>query len=117
MNQRNWIPAASHAGPAPRSMSFGDFINELKSDNEDKEIIIENTNSNETVTVDGEFTIVHDFINLPDGVSADEVANIVSKTTNDENWIKKLVQNIRFQKYDLKEKAKLNAKQARARGI
>ena len=77
MNQRNWTPAASHAGPAPRSMSFGDFINELKSDNEDKEIIIENTNSNETVTVDGEFTIVHDFINLPDGVSADEVANIV----------------------------------------
>lgn len=117
MNQRNWTPAASHAGPAPRSMSFGDFINELKSDNEDKEIVIENTNSNETVTVDGEFTIVHDFINLPDGVSADEVANIVSKTTADENWIKKLVQNIRFQKYDLKEKAKLNAKQARARGI
>lgn len=117
MNQRNWTPAASHAGPAPRSMSFGDFINELKSDNEDKEIVIENTNSNETVTVDGEFTIVHDFINLPGGVSADEVANIVSKTTADENWIKKLVQNIRFQKYDLKEKAKLNAKQARARGI
>lgn len=117
MNQRNWTPAASHAGPAPRSMNFGDFINELKSDNEDKEIIIENTNSNETVTVDGKFTIVHDFINLPGGVSADEVANIVSKTTADENWIKKLVQNIRFQKYDLKEKAKLNAKQARARGI
>lgn len=117
MNQRNWTPAASHAGPAPKSMSFGDFINELKNDNEDKQIIIENTNSNETVTVDGEFTVIHDFLNLPEGITAEEIAKIVAETTNSENWIKKLVQNIRFQKYDLKEKTRLKAKKSRAIGV
>lgn len=117
MNQRNWTPAASHAGPAPKSMSFGDFINELKNDNKDKQIIIENTNSNETVTVDGEFTVIHDFLNLPEGITAEEIAKIVAETTNSENWIKKLVQNIRFQKYDLKEKARLKAKKSRAIGV
>lgn len=117
MNQRNWTPSASHAGPAPKSMSFEGFINELKDASSNEVIIEKDNNNNETVTVDGEFTIVHDFINLPDGVSADEVANIVSKTTADENWIKKLVQNIRFQKHDLKEKTRLKAKKSRAIGV
>ena len=115
--QRNWTPAASHAGPAPRrTPTFGDLVDEI---NKEPEVVVEQNNSANGVIVDGEFTVnhKHEFINLPDTVSAEEVAKLINDSADDESWIKKLVQNVRFQKLDLKEKAKIERKNNRARGI
>ena len=58
----------------------------------------------------------HEFLNLPDNISAEEVARIVSETTSEDSWITKLVKNVVFQKNDLKEKARIESKNKRAIG-
>ena len=68
-------------------------------------------------TIEGKLTITHEFVNLPENISAEEVARLINDAPDDENWIKLLVRNIRFQKWDLKEKARLEAKNNRAKGV
>ena len=119
-NQRNWTPAASHAGPAPKSssFSFADMINELKSavQNDDADAIVYDSTNGEIV-VNGEVKVVHEFLNLPENITASELASLINDLPENENWIKKLVKNVIFQKWDLKEKARLESKQKRARGV
>ena len=119
-NQRNWTPAASHAGPAPKSrnFSFADMINELKSamQNENNDAIVYDSTNSEIV-INGEVKVVHDFLNLPENITASELARLINDLPEDENWIKKLVKNVIFQKWDLKEKARLERKANRAKGV
>lgn len=116
-NRRTWTPSASHAGPGPKTPTFGDLVDEINKDN--TEVIVENTSSSDEVIVNGEVTVKHEhkFINLPDTVSAEEVARLINDTPDDDTWIKKLVRNVRFQKWDLKEKAKIERRNNRAIGV
>ncbi|WP_305554635.1 hypothetical protein [Methanobrevibacter sp. V74] len=122
MNQRNWTPAASHAGPAPRGLSFGEFIDAIKSKN-DSTLVVDNNSSDDDVEINGKVTVehIHKFIDLPEGVSAAEVARLINEAPENQNWliklIKLLVKEKHFQDLDLKEKIKLNKKNARAGGI
>lgn len=122
MNQRNWTPAASHAGPAPRGLSFGEFIDAIKSKN-DSTLVVDNNSSDDDVEIKGKVTVehIHKFIDLPEGVSAAEVARLINEAPENQNWliklIKLLVKEKHFQDLDLKEKIKLNKKNARAGGI
>lgn len=121
MNQRNWTPSASHAGPAPKGFGFQDLINAIKDLFSDDDPTTSGgspgVNPNEVDTIEGNLTITHEFVNLPENISAEEVARLINDVPDDENWIKNLVRNVRFQKWDLKEKARLEAKNNRARGV
>ncbi|WP_295588806.1 hypothetical protein [uncultured Methanobrevibacter sp.] len=121
MNQRNWTPSASHAGPAPRGLTFGEFIDAINSNNETAPLVL-NEGSNEH-EVNGKVTVehIHKFIDLPDSVSAEEVARLINDAPEDDNWliklIKLLVKNKDFQNWDLREKGRLEAKNIRAGGV
>ncbi len=115
-NQRNWTPAASHAGPAPKAPSFGDLIDAITSQNNESEIIVETESTSNELHVDGELTVVHDFLNLPEGITAEEVAKLIDETTVSDSFIKKLVSSKLFQKLDLKQKATIERKNNRAIG-
>ena len=122
MQRRTWTPAASHAGPAPKGVGFDDVINAIidifKDDPKPGSAGMENDSSNSgNVTVDGEMKVIHEFVNLPDNITAEELSRLINDIPNDEGWIKKLVKNVVFQKWDLKEKGRLEAKQNRARGV
>lgn len=118
MNQRNWTPAASHAGPAQRGLTFGEFVDAIKSEN-DSTVVVDNNSNDGDVEIKGKVTVehIHKFIDLPEGVSAEEVARLINETTSSDNWIKSLANNIRFQLADLKAKSKIEGKQKRSRGI
>ena len=75
------------------------------------------TPANNVQTLKGEFTFIHDLRNLPNGVTAKEVASIVEKSTTNDDFIKKLVGSNVFQKYDLKMKSSIQGKNNRARGV
>lgn len=120
--RRTWTPSAS-AGPAPRSIGFKDVIQQLidilKDDPDDSHNPSSNiigSNSNES-SLKGEFTIIHDFKNLPSGVTAEEVAKIVENSATNDNFVKKLVKYVRFQELDAKEKLKLERRANRAKGV
>ena len=122
MQRRTWTPAASHAGPAPKGVGFDDVINAIidifKDDPKPGSEGMENDSNNTgNVTVDGEMKVIHEFVNLPDNITAEEIARLINDIPDDEGWIKKLVKNVVFQKWDLKEKGRLEAKQNRARGV
>lgn len=118
MNQRNWTPAASHAGPAQRGLTFGEFVDAIKSEN-DSTVVVDNNSNDGDVEIKGKVTVehIHKFIDLPEGVSAEEVARLINETTSSDGWVKKLANNIRFQLEDLKAKSKIESKQKRSRGI
>ena len=119
MNQRNWTPAASHAGPAPKTSSIGDIFDELKKILDNDPTPGQNTldASGETNTIEVDVTVHHEFENLPEHMDEAEVARIINETTNSHDWIKKLVKNNLFQKWDLKEKFRIETKKNRVRGV
>ena len=116
--RRTWTPSAS-AGPAPKSLGFKDLIEVLKDLLSDDPKPNDNSisNNNEGKTISGEFTIIHEFKDLPDHVSAEDVARYVEKSATNENILKKIAQHPAFQRYDLKEKLRLEKKSNRAKGV
>lgn len=75
------------------------------------------TSSSNVQKLEVEANLTHDFRNLPNGVTAEEVARIVQDSTTDDSFVKKLANNITFQREDSKVKAVLTAKNNRAKGI
>jgi len=75
------------------------------------------TSSSNVQKLEVEANLTHDFRYLPNGVTAEEVARIVQDSTTDDSFVKKLANNITFQREDSKVKAVLTAKNNRARGI
>ena len=63
------------------------------------------------------YTHDYNFEGLPDTVSAKEVASMINDAAVNDEWTKKLTSNPRFQLFDSKEKARLNRRQARSRGV
>ncbi len=116
MNQRNWTPAASHAGPAQKGLTFGEFVDAIKSEN-DSTVVVNNNSNESEVNLNGEVTVVHKFENLPDNVDEATIVSMINETTSSDGWVKKLANNIRFQLEDLKAKSKIESKQKRSRGI
>jgi len=116
--RRTWTPSAS-AGPAPKSLGFKDLIEALKDllSDDPKPNGDSMSNNSEGKTISGEFTITHEFKNLPDHVSAEDVARYVEKSATNENILKKIAQHPAFQRYDLKEKLRLEKKSNRAKGV
>ena len=68
-------------------------------------------------TVTGELTVVHDFQNLPNGVSASEVAEIVLATAGDKEFGKIVANNTGFQNTDLRLKQTLANRMNRTLGV
>lgn len=120
MNQRNWTPSASHAGPAPKGLTFGEFVDAIKETNNSEQTMVNDT---EDVEINGKVTVehIHRFIDLPDSISAEEVARLINEAPEDDNWLIKLIRLLvkdrNFQDLDLKEKLKIERKNKRARGI
>ena len=94
-------------GPAPIPRSSG------TSDNNDS---VGLTNPSE-IKLDGDFTIKHEFSGLPDTVDEATIVRLINESTQDDAFIKGLVNNLRFQLLDQKAKVKLERKQNRSRGI
>ena len=78
-------------------------------------------NSNITTTTEhkltGELTLIHDLRNLPKGITAEDVANLINETATSDEFGKNLARNMSFQEYDLSVKQKIVAKNNRSRGI
>lgn len=59
-----------------------------------------------SVSLSGEATLKHEFINLPDNIS-EEVVRLLKESTSDTSWLKSLVNNLDFQELDRKVKVVL----------
>ena len=120
MQRRTWTPSASHAG-SPSDSPFSSLtkaIDNLATDTttgEDFDVFTGETVSKE-VTVNGELKVIHEFKNLPKGVTAEEVARIVNETTSSDDWQKTLANSVTFQSEDDKVKTRLKRKLTRAKG-
>ena len=119
--QRNWTPAQSHAGPSPTDPfdKQNGILERIATDlqtGEDFDIYSGETVDSE-LTLNGEITVKHEFINLPEGMDEKEVARLISEATNDNDWLKSLIQNSKFQNLDKKVKRKLALKANRAKGV
>ena len=70
-----------------------------------------------TQYIDGEITIVHDLKNVPEGIDEAALAEMLNESTQDESFVKRIAQNMNFQKYDLREKLKIERKNKRDTGV
>lgn len=80
------------------------------------ESTIKTENSMNKGTLEVVCDVIYDFKNLPQGVSAEEVAQIVNQTSTTKEFARNLTSNMSFQNYDLKVKDRLSNKTSRARG-
>lgn len=71
---------------------------------------------NDTVNLNATFTFTHEFNNLPETISAEEVASMINMAPYSKEFVKSLTQNEAFQAADLKVKNKISARNRRARG-
>ena len=76
--------------------------------NEENQIII---------VLSGETKLKHEFINLPDNISEEEIVRLINEAPEDAGWLKSLVQNMDFQELDRKIKSKLQFRENRANGV
>ncbi|MGN0176638.1 MAG: hypothetical protein ACI389_02250 [Methanobrevibacter sp.] len=93
-------------------------LSELSSP-ETKNIEKEDTTVVDDVVLSGDvnININHNLENIPDGIDEQTLMKLIRETTNDENWIKSLTNNIKFQLADLKAKTRLERKQKRSKGV
>lgn len=61
--------------------------------------------------------VEHDLKNVPEGLNEEEIAQLITENTENENWIKKLVNNKTFQEIDSIVKERLNRKDKRNNGV
>lgn len=123
---KGWTPSQSHAGPVPndpfttmneQTSILDGIATDLKNERQFNIQNGEYVDPYSEIELKGKVTIVHEFVNLPDSVDAKELARLLDeKTTGDENWIKKLVNNNVFQNTDIKAKKRISKKNIRARG-
>lgn len=104
MNRRTWTPSASHSGPVPRGLK-------LSEENDNQVIIIEilqaiynrlvSDDNINTMSVIHEGNVNYNFKheidgNLPDGLSAEDVVDIMNAHVEDSKFIKLLTGNREF---------------------
>lgn len=117
--RRTWTPSAS-AGPTPENpleksnMILSDIAQDMKTG---ESFNIHTGEAINDVELGGEIVIKHEFINLPPNMDEEQVAQMISETTNDESWIKSLVSNMKFQNLDSQIKNKLIRRENRNKGV
>lgn len=118
--RRTWTPSAS-AGPRPKISDDNDdegIISRLAKDLQTgKDFDIYTGETVEEVKVEGEVTVKHEFINLPEGITAEEVARLINEAPDDDDWLKKLINSTKFQNIDRKVKKRLSLKDKRSKGV
>ena len=77
----------------------------------------ENTGSSDEVKLSIEHNLNIDLKNIPDHIDEATLTEMINHSANDESFVKKLAQNMNFQKYDLKEKLKIERKNKRDVGV
>ena len=113
--RRDWNGVAAGAPTVKyrRSLSNGNVIDDLKN-------TFSGDNSN-TTSEEVKLTIEHNLNinleNIPEHVDEATIVRMINESTNDEGFVKKIAQNINFQKYDLKEKLKIERKNKRDIGV
>lgn len=85
-------------------------------DIKDKEYIV-NSKEEQELTVNVKHEHDYQFTGLPDSVSAKEVASMINEANKNDDWVKQLTSNPRFQHFDLKEKTRLTRKNKRILGV
>ncbi len=122
MQKRNWTPSQSHAGPAPSGFNVfdqqSDLLSAIENNTENNEETVQTT-TDEPVQVNINLQIEHDFNmeNIPEGINEEDVVTALKDVVDDENWIKKLVNNHIFQDADAKVKQIIQARNIRGAGI
>lgn len=104
-----WTPSQSGAGPIKHHNAGG--ITGLDSNNSN-----ENNNIIHSGTIKLELKHTIDATNLPENITATEVANILNEKTNDPQFLKEIALNNDFQKWDNKKKESINRQYNRNNG-
>ena len=123
-----WSSPKTHAGPSSVGHRAGraspnslledfDVVKELNKNNNESNKTETNEENQIIIVLSGETKLKHEFINLPDTVSEEEIVRLINEAPEDAGWLKSLVQNMDFQELDRKIKSKLQFRENRANGV
>lgn len=123
-----WSSPKTHAGPSSVGHRAGraspnslledfDVVKELNKNNNESNKTETNEENQIILVLSGETKLKHEFINLPDTVSEEEIVRLINEAPEDTGWLKSLVQNMDFQELDRKIKSKLQFRENRANGV
>lgn len=123
-----WSSPKTHAGPSnvghragrasPNSLLEDfDVVKELNKNNNESNKTETNEENQIIIVLSGETKLKHEFIDLPDTVSEEEIVRLINEAPEDAGWLKSLVQNMDFQELDRKIKSKLQFRENRAQGV
>ena len=102
----------THSNPLEGLFDFGDI--NLSNDNTGNAL---RETSVEEVKLEIEHNLNVNLENVPESISEEDLARMIAESANDESFVKRLAQNINFQKYDLKEKLKIDRRNKRDTGV
>lgn len=123
-----WSSPKTHAGPSSVGHRAGraspnslledfDVVKELNKNNNESNKMETNEENQIIIVLSGETKLKHEFIDLPDTVSEEEIVRLINEAPEDAGWLKSLVQNMDFQEMDRKIKSKLQFRENRANGV
>lgn len=123
-----WSSPKTHAGPSSVGHRAGraspnslledfDVVKELNKNNNESNKTETNEENQIIIVLSGETKLKHEFIDLPDTVSEEEIVRLINEAPEDAGWLKSLVQNMDFQELDRKIKSKLQFRENRAQGV
>jgi phage-related protein len=123
-----WSSPKTHAGPSSVGHRAGraspnslledfDVVKELNKNNNESNKTETNEENQIIIVLSGETKLKHEFIDLPDNISEEEIVRLINEAPEDAGWLKSLVQNMDFQELDRKIKSKLQFRENRANGV
>ena len=123
-----WSSPKTHAGPSSVGHRAGraspnslledfDVVKELNKNNNESNKMENNEENQIILVLSGETKLKHEFIDLPDNISEEEIVRLINEAPEDAGWLKSLVQNMDFQELDRKIKSKLQFRENRANGV
>ncbi|MCC7553970.1 MAG: hypothetical protein KO202_05735 [Methanobacteriaceae archaeon] len=115
-----WTPSQS-AGPAPKNPAEeqNNILENILKQNKESTDSSENNNNDSSaeLTIKGKLEIIHDFLNLPNNISKEEILRLIKNSLGDDKILKALAENTIFQKYDNKEKIRVEKQLRRGQGV
>lgn len=70
-----------------------------------------------TQHIEGDITITHDLTNVPEGLNEQEIADLINRSTENDDFMKRIAESVSFQKYDSREKLRIQRRDGRSRGV
>lgn len=70
-----------------------------------------------TQHIDGEITITHDLENVPDNLNENQIAELINNSTRSDEFMKRIAESVSFQKYDSREKLRIQRRDGRSKGV